>query len=364
MSKVHFASAFVKEMRSDASLPAKFKRMLAEYPLKDMFDDKSVAIKMHVGGHLGFTTIPPLFVKILVDAIKEAGGRPFVTDGSWSIAGAKDRGYAEQVLGAPVVPVAGFNEKYYVSVPIGYRSLEEAEICGEIVNADAMVVFSHGKGHGHCGWGGAIKNIGMGNVTCKTRGAIHALSDTAFEWDEELCTQCKMCVDNCPTGAATFNNEGKLGIFPHHCRYCMHCVTACPQKAITIDESGSRYFQAGMAYVNKACLDSFEAGRVMYINYVMNVTPLCDCWGFSTPAIVPDVGIFASKDIVAVEQASIDSIKTENFIQGSLPSPLILDDKVQGHLLEKIHHKDPYMQCEELAKLGLGEQQYEIAEVE
>ena len=138
--------------------------------MKDMFDGKTVAIKMHLGGDLGFTTIPPLFVKIVVNAVKAAGGKPFITDGTWAIAAAKDRGYTEEVLGAPCVPAAGFNEKYYVSVPIGYRSLKEAELCGEIVNAEAMIVLSHGKGHGHCGWGGAIKNIGMGNVTCSTRG--------------------------------------------------------------------------------------------------------------------------------------------------------------------------------------------------
>ena len=364
MSRVHFASARLKEIRAEASLPAKFKRMLAEYPMKGMFDGKTVAIKMHLGGYLGFTTIPPLFVKILVDAVKEAGGKPFITDGTWSIADAKDRGYTQEVLGAPLVPAVGFNEKYYVTVPIGYRSLDQADLCGEIVNADAMIVLSHGKGHGHCGWGGAIKNIGMGNVTCKTRGAIHALTDTAFVWNEAACIHCSLCVDNCPTKAATFNKEGKLDIFSHHCRYCMHCVIACPEHAITIDEHGAHYFQVGMAHVNKACLDTFEPGRVMYINYVMNVTPLCDCWGFTTPSFVPDIGILASTDIVAVEQASIDTIKTEDFLEGTLPYPLSMDPETPGHLLEKIHHKDPYMQCKELAKLGLGEQEYELVEVD
>ncbi len=363
MSKVHFASAKLAEMRAEASLPAKFKRMLEQYPMKEMFGGKTVAIKMHLGGNLGFTTIPTLFVKLLVTAVKDAGGRPFITDGTWAIADARDRGYTEEVLGAPVIPAAGFNEKYYVTVPIGYRTLEEADICGEIMNADAMIVLSHGKGHGHCGWGGAIKNIGMGNVTCKTRGAVHMLSDTSFEWNEETCTQCKLCVDNCPTTAASFDDKGKFNIFVHNCRYCMHCVTTCPQKAITINEEGSRYFQAGMAYVNKACLDTFEPNRVMYINYVMNVTPLCDCWGFSSPSIVPDVGILASTDIVAVEQASIDQIKSEDFIEGCLPPPLSMDPETPGHLFEKIHHKDPYMQCEELARLGLGAQEYELEEI-
>jgi len=147
-------------MKADASLPAKFKRLLAEFPLKGMFDGKTVAVKMHLGGHLGYTTVPPLFVRILIDQLREAGGKPFVTDGSGAIPGAKARGYTEEVLGAPLVPAAGTDEKYYEIVPIDYLTLKEVQLCGAIVNADAMVVFSHGKGHGHCGWGGAIKNAG------------------------------------------------------------------------------------------------------------------------------------------------------------------------------------------------------------
>ncbi|MEN6581373.1 MAG: DUF362 domain-containing protein [Armatimonadota bacterium] len=130
MSKVCFASAKLKELRAEASLPAKFLRMLDGYPLKDMFDGKTVAIKMHLGGNLGYTTISPLFVKLLVGKVKDAGGRPFITDGTYSIPGAKDRGYTEDVLGAPLVPAAGLNEKYFVNVPIGYKSLKEAELCG------------------------------------------------------------------------------------------------------------------------------------------------------------------------------------------------------------------------------------------
>ena len=362
MSTVHFASAKMSALRADASLPAKFKRALAGYDLKEMFEGKSVAIKMHLGGHLGYSTIPPIFVKQLVGEVREAGGEPFVTDGSGAIPSAKDRGYTEEVIGCPIVPAAGLGEKYYKAVPVNYRSVEDVQMCGEIVAADAMIVYSHGKGHGLCGWGGAIKNIAMGNVTCKSRGEIHALVDTEFTWNEEACTQCYLCRDNCPAEALSFK-EGKLDMFLHNCRYCMHCVTACPVDAITINEGSMRIFQEGMARVTKACLDDFEPNRVLYINHVLNVTPFCDCWGFTSPMIVPDVGIFVSKDIAAIEQASIDSIKTENYIPNSLPHPLEVRD-IEGHLFHKIHGKDPYLQVEETEKLGLGERKYEIAEVQ
>ncbi|MEN6522039.1 MAG: DUF362 domain-containing protein [Armatimonadota bacterium] len=362
MSIVHFASAKMSALRANASLPAKFSRLLEEYSLKDMFDGKTVAIKMHLGGNLGYTTIPPLFVRMLVQEVKDAGGKPFVTDGASAIPSAKHRGYTEEVLGAPIIPAAGLNEDYYVNVPIDYKSLKKVRMCGEIVNADAMIVYSHGKGHGHCGWGGAIKNIGMGNVTSKSRGAIHALMETEFDWNSELCTHCYLCRDNCPSEAVRFDKEGNFKINSHNCRYCMHCVTACPQKTIKINDEGIRQFQTGMAKVTKACLDTFEPGRVLYINHVTSVTPFCDCWGFSSPAIVPDIGILASTDIVSVEQASIDMIKTEDYIEGSLPRPLEVRD-VPGHLFMKIHGKDPYLQCEEAAKIGIGEQNYKMVEV-
>ncbi|MGB9620034.1 MAG: 4Fe-4S ferredoxin, partial [Armatimonadota bacterium] len=103
--------------------------------------------------------------------------------------------------------------------------------------------------------------------------------------------------------------------------------------------------------------------RVLFINHVCAVTPFCDCWGFSSPSIVPDVRIFAGEDIVAVEQASIDSVRTEDFIEGSLPAPFEVRDTA-GHLFQKIHGKDPYLQCEEAAGIGLGSRSYEIVEVE
>ena len=362
MSKVYFASAKMSALKPEASLPAKFKRTLASIPLKGMFEGKSVAIKMHLGGHLGYSTIPPIFVKLLIREIREADGKPFVTDGSQAIPQAKDRGYTEEVLGCPIVPAAGLREKYYTTVPIGYKSLKDVQMCGEIVGADAMIVYSHGKGHGLCGWGGAIKNIAMGNVTCKSRGDIHALVDTDFTWNAEACTHCYLCRDNCPAQAISFMGD-KFDIFMHHCRYCMHCVTACPVSAITINEGSMRTFQAGMARVTKACLDGFEQDRVLYINHVLNVTPFCDCWGFTSPMIVPDVGVLISTDIAAIEQASIDSIKTEDFIPGSLPPPYTVRD-VEGHLFHKIHGKDPYLQVEEAEKLGLGKRDYEIITVE
>ncbi|MBI5724393.1 MAG: DUF362 domain-containing protein [Planctomycetes bacterium] len=359
-AKVTFASARPKELRAEATLPSLLDRMLGTWNFKKRFAKKRVAIKMHLGGNVGFSTIHPVFVARTVEAVKNAGGNPFVTDGPSAVESAWRRGYTPQTLGCQLLPVAGAADKYVYSRKVNFRTLKTVELAGNIVDADAMIVLSHGKGHGHSGFGGAIKNIAMGCVDGGTRSKIHRLMSAAFEWDSSKCTGCLLCRDNCPNKAITFK-KGKIDIFDHACKYCMHCQLACPQKAITIDQSGYRHFQRGMALTVREALKTFEPGRVLHITLLLNITPFCDCWGFTTPNIVPDVGIVAGEDIVAAETAAIDMIKAENFIEGSLPSPLRRTGS--GHLFQQIHGKDPYIQVEECVRLGLGDRKYRLTQI-
>lgn len=358
-AKVTFASARPKELRPDATLPALLERMLEGWNFAKRFEGKSVAIKMHLGGDQGFSTIHPIFVRKVVAAVKKAGGRPFVTDSPGAVASAWQRGYTQEVLGAPLMAVAGLNDKYVYPAKTNFRTLKTVNMAGNIVDADAMIVLSHGKGHGHSGFGGAIKNIAMGCVDGTTRGGIHRLMSAAFEWDKSKCTGCLLCKDNCPNQAIEYK-DGKISIFDHHCKYCMHCQLACPHKAITIDQKGYTYFQRGMALTTKAVLDRFEPGRTFFITALLQITPFCDCWGFTTPSIVPDIGIVAGDNIVATETAAVDLIKAEDFIEGSLVPP---QRRVgNGHLLQQIHGKDPYLQIDQCADVGLGQKAYKLVE--
>ncbi|HOV74681.1 MAG TPA: DUF362 domain-containing protein [Candidatus Hydrogenedentes bacterium] len=358
-SVVTFASSKVKELRRHATLPVKFEKQLAQYPLDKMFRDKQVAIKIHVGSDVGFTTIHPLFIRIVVEAVKKAGGKPFITDGSGAMHHAKGRGYTEEVLGAPLIAAAGIANTYSYERKIGYRSLKSVHLCGNIVDADAMIVLSHGKGHGNSGFGAAIKNLAMGCVARDSRAQIHRLQGQQFKWDPAKCTRCRACIENCPSpGTLTFDATRNLHYFDHHCRYCRHCELACPKGAIKIDSKGTYYFQRGMALTTKAVLDTFEPNRVLFINVMLNITPFCDCWGFSTPALVPDVGILAATDIVAVEQASLDLVRTEDFIASSLPKSMKLGKG--DHLFERIHGKNPYLQVQCAEEIGLGSRAYTL----
>lgn len=360
---VWFASSQVKALQRNATLPAKYERMVKGFPLEKMFKDKTVAVKIHVGGDIGYTTVHPLFIGILIKAIKEAGGKPFVTDGSGAMHFAKARGYTEETLGAPLLPAAGIANNYAYTREINYRNLDSIDLCGNIVDADAMVVLSHGKGHGNSGFGGAIKNLAMGCVARDSRGKLHKLQGEDFRWNSELCTRCQACAENCPcVGAITFDADENLKYFEHACRYCRHCELACPTGAINIDSHGTEYFQHGMALATQAVLETFKPGRVLYVNVMLNITPYCDCWGFSSPSLVPDIGIVSGTDIVAVEQASLDLVKVEDFIPSSLPEVMTLGDG--EHLFQKVHGKDPYLQVNCAEEIGLGTRKYKLKVVE
>lgn len=159
-SLVKFATVKFDKLEKEATLPAKFQRMLKSLPLNEMVERKTVALKMHLGGGLGYTTIHPLFVKILVDALKNAGGKVFITDlyhlnnDDFGVRGARNRGYSSDILDVPFLPVAGHADKYFYNKKIGYKTLEEIQIAGNIYDAEVLIDFSHLKGHGVCGYGG------------------------------------------------------------------------------------------------------------------------------------------------------------------------------------------------------------------
>jgi len=358
-SKVLFSSVKYNKYDPSVTLPAKFDRLIDKMELEDVVKDKWTAIKMHLGRNIGYSTIHPLFVKILVDKLKSYGAKVFITDNE--IEGARSRGYTEEFLGVPIVPVCGTIGKYYYEKHVDFKTFKNVDIGGYIFDAEVMIDLSHVKGHGSCGYGGACKNIAMGCVTDRTRSQIHNL-EGGLEWDENLCIHCEMCIKNCNHNANSFDKENKYSINYHHCTYCQHCVKVCPTSAVKMDASRFEDFQTGMAICTEEVLKTFKPGHVFYINFLINITALCDCWGLTTPSLVPDIGIMASKDLVAIEKACLDSIKVENLLIDGIPQGYEL--KKEGHLFERLHWKNPFIQLEQLEKRGLGTQNYFIEEVE
>ena len=360
-----FAAYASKTLEPTQTIGAKWERMLDAMDLQKVVRGKRTCVKMHLGGGYGFTTIHPYFTRKLVAKIRASGASDvFLCDTPGAVRSAVERGYTEETMGCPILSVAGPADNQYRMRPVNpaFGEFKEIEIGSTVLEAGALIDFSHVKGHGACGFGGASKNLSMGCVTQAARGKIHHL-EGGLEWSEERCTHCGKCVDNCPNGAMEFDEKGKLDIFYHNCKYCNHCGLICPAKAIKLVGGGYRSFQRGMALTTKTVLDPFTPAHCYFINFLMNITLFCDCWGMTTPNLVPDIGILAGPDIVAIETASLDLVKTENLIPGSLP-PKWPELGETGHLFERLHAKDPFAVVDYLEELGLGNRAYCLREIE
>ncbi len=364
MQSLFFADAVPKNLEPVNAIGAKWLRMLAALPLEPVVGGKRTCVKMHLGGGTGYTTIHPFFTRKLIERIKAAGAKSvFIADSPGSVATAVERGYTAETAGCPLVSISGLDDAYAVTRPIDppFGAFTSVEIGGEIAAAEALIDFSHVKGHGACGFGGASKNLSMGCVTQRSRGAIHAL-EGGLDWNRKACTHCNVCAENCENKAISFAEDGTFEVFYHNCKFCQHCVLICPRHAIRMLGGRYRDFQRGMALTTRAVLNGFPPENRYFINLLLNITIFCDCWGMTTPNLVPDIGILAGPDIVAIEQASLDLIRADRLIPGALPQGWPLGGT--GHLFERVHGKDPHAVIDFLAELGLGSRAYELKTVE
>jgi len=357
-SEVLFSSVEFEKYDSEQTLPARFGRLIDQMGMQDVVRGKLTAVKMHLGRFIGYSTIPPLFVKILVDKLKEYGAKVYITD--QVTLEAKARGYSEDYFGCPIVDACGVTGKYYYEKYVDYKTFKNIDVAGNIQDAEVMIDLSHVKGHGVCGYGGACKNIAMGCVTDRTRHQIHSL-EGGIEWNEDACTHCELCVNSCNHFANRFDESGHYQVDYHNCTMCQHCVKVCPASAMKLQAHRYEDFQKGMALCTDEVLKTFKPGHVFYINFLISITALCDCWGMTTPSLVPDIGVMASKDIVAIENACLDAIKIENLIPTGVPKTHEMGES--GHLFERLHGKNPFIQLNELEKCGLGTKEYAIREI-
>lgn len=359
-AKVLFAPMAYARYEASQTLPEKFTRLLQKSNLANGVKGKTVAIKMHVGDRVGYSTIPPIFVQKLVSFVQENGGNCFCTDHYLYERHPERRGYTETNFGCPLLDDCGYLNKYFYAKKVDFKTFRHVDVAGLIHDADFLIDLSHVKGHGSCGYGGACKNIAMGCVTDRTRHEIHGL-EGGLLWDEAKCVHCDMCVSSCNHDANSFT-DGQYDVNYHHCTLCQHCVKVCPTNAITLDSHNYEDFQTGMAVCTKAVLDTFAPGNVYYINVLTQITALCDCWGMTTPSLVPDIGIMASDDIVAIERASLDAIKNEDLLPVGVPHGMEL--RPNGHLFERLHGKNPFIQLNKLQEQGLGTQEYQLERIE
>jgi uncharacterized Fe-S center protein len=374
MSKVFFASTRVKKWKYSDSMAGKLETMLKTIDLSQYFEPKEwVAVKTHFGSEGAHRIVRPVFLRKVVEAIKAVGAKPFVTDtvrikGLDYLEVANQNGINHLSVGAPVVLADGLYGNDNIMVRAG-EILGEIAVASGIHDVPAMVVCSHVKGHIQAGYGGAIKNLAMGGVSGSHRhcgwrcgrGAMHTIGEGKLVWDESKCTLCLQCQEICPLEGIYFKDH-KFGYDDDLCWRCGRCTRVCPEGAITLPGGDDETFMRSLSEAAMAVLSTFKPKKVLYVNFLTEIQPECDCMPAAEVPVIQDIGILLSDDLVAIEKASVDML----LHQKPLPASLAEDEKVRdgSDILFELHKKPYMLQIQEAERLGLGSSQYEIIRID
>ena len=320
-------------------------------------ENSLVAFKIHFGEMGNTAYLKPDRVKPLIDKVISLKALPFLTDANTLYKGARGdavnhlmtahkHGYDIPNLKLPVIIADGLTGKDYFKVKVDQKHFKEVKIASAAYNAENMVVLTHFKGHELMGFGGSLKNVGMGLGARSGKQEMHA--DIKPEVIREKCTGCGNCVKWCPTDAIKLVDR-KAIIDLKLCIGCGECVASCDFGAIAIDwGSDPQKAQEKMVeYFYGVWKDKKD--RMVFFNFLTDISPNCDCYGFNAPPITPDIGLLASRDPVAIDQASVDMV---NLASGS-------KDKFR----EIYPDIDWATQLSYAETLGIGRREYELTEI-
>lgn len=368
-SKVFFGSAHQARLEARETLPAKLDLILDLLHIRDRVKGETVVIKMHTGNNMSYSTIHPVFVRRVVQAVKDGGGNPFVVGVNWNTAGAEQRGYSSETIGCPVYPAAGPEEKYFYEHERPFKNIKNWKVSGLIQDSSFLINFAHVKGHPSCGFGAAFKNVALGCMAGNTRGQMHDSMHFDPYWFPEKCPDKSLLakiVEACPHNGVVADKDNPDNLHMHfeECNQCGRCLRVAPQGSLLIQPVNFHTFQEAMAHAVDIVLSTFAKEKISHLNLATHMTPVCDCFGFTSMQILPDAGIFGSDDIVALDQATLDVIAQTRLIEENLPSVMEVHTR-EGHPFQWLHGplKDPYKVLEFAEKLGIGSREYELVDV-
>jgi uncharacterized protein len=315
-----------------------------------------VAIKFHVGEKNNTTHIRPELIRAVVDHVKESGGQPFLTETSTLYKGERENavkhimhahrhGFSIEQTGAPFIMADGLmgNTEYEVQIEGElHKSVKGAR---EVVSADALISVSHPTGHPATGLGACIKNLGMGLAS--RMGKMREHSAMLPEINRDKCRYCRKCIQWCPQEAIV-EKGGKAFIHSEKCIGCGECIAVCRFDAVKYDwNAESGYTQKSMAEHAYGIVKG-KAGKCLFFNVMVNMTQDCDCFNVKQEKFIPDIGLLASFDPVAIDQATLD-----------------LTAKIHGKSLAEMSHAqhDATIQIQHAAKVGMGSLEYDLIEV-
>lgn len=370
-SKVYFTDF---RTRVGVSLTEKLQRLIKKAGITDIdMDGKFVAIKMHFGELGNLSYLRPNYAKAVADVVKECGGKPFLTDCNTLYPGSRKNalehldcaninGFNTITTGCQIIIGDGLRGTDDITVPVrNGEYCKEAYIGRAVMDADIFISLTHFKGHESTGFGGTIKNIGMG---CGSRaGKMHQHNSGKPIVHDDLCRGCRRCAKECGSDAITYEN-GKAVINQDICKGCGRCIGACAFDAIENQNwNANEILGRKMAEYSQAVCD----GRpTFHISLVRDISPNCDCHGENDAPILPDVGIFASFDPVALDQACVDACLHAT----PMPNSQLSDNLADPHWH---HHHDNFLDSnpnvrwketlEHAEKIGLDTREYELIQM-
>lgn len=293
-----------------------------------------VAVKLHVGELGNPYYVQPFFVHEIVRRVKEAGGKPFLTDSNTYYEAQRYNAYDHMITAlmngfnmAPFIVADGLRgENFRVVKTKGL--LDEIEVSGVIAEADAMIVVSHCKGHELSGFGGAIKNLGMG---CASQaGKFRQHRTVGLEIDESKCVGCGKCKEACPLNLPEIIGEKAKNLSPL-CVRCPICSHECPRGAIKLTHQEN--ICKALASAAYGVLSTFKEGKVSYVSFAKDITQYCDCMPNPGSIMIEDIGIFAHDSPVSIDGAFLE--------------------KADYKVFNKAYNLDCMVQVQELKRLGI-----------
>jgi uncharacterized protein len=366
-SKVYFASLRARGPRENKL--ARLGKLFETAGFKKLADpDGLTALKLHFGELGNDTFLSPVLIRAIVDKIKKYGGNPFLTDTGTLYSGSRHNavdhlrtaslhGFSPEVAGAPVLIADGLRGHDWRSVNVRLKNFQEVKIASAILDADYLLAISHFKGHEMAGFGGAIKNLAMG---CAPPAGKRDQHSPRFAVGASKCIGCAECLRVCPQKAVSLTAK-KASIDKSKCIGCGECLTVCRGKAIYMDwETEIAPFTEKMVEYAYGAVKGRRA-KTGYFNFLVNITPDCDCASWSDAPIVPDIGLLASTDPVAIDQASLDLVNRQT---GLARTQLAANHEPGGHKFKGLwQYTMGDLQLSYAQEIGLGNTAYELVEI-
>ncbi len=380
-SRVFFADVIAR--KSGEAATKKVERLFDAADMAEVVDRGDiVALKVHFGERNNLRGLRPQLVRVVVDKVKKAGGRPFVTDtngcGYWRgktrtdalthLQIAAENGFTPETVGAPIIIADGVKGLHGTWLKVNGLHFKKVNVAHDIADADALMVISHFKGHPQAGFGGALKNLGMGCATKYGKARNHW--DSVPQVKEEKCDGCGNCISACPFDAISMV-DGKPVVDAEKCWMGdQACQAVCDKKALWFKSTSNKNLSERFVDVVAAVIGHLGKNKIGYFNFLTDVTAHCDCFDFGDLPMVPDIGFLAAKDPVAIDRASIDLVNAAPTIEGSIAQEIKPGEDTLNLVTPQmqIWHKrkeptDWRWQIEAAKKLGLGSDDYKLINI-